>query len=96
MAVSAGASSWMQTAVYGLILVTRSSLLECKYTFSCAEFLSNPTSGGGCTKDVDGNLVLLKDQDESCFITSIINSKEHNVPIGIIIGKSCLLHGKQR
>lgn len=56
-------------------------------SYLVSSFLSNRTSGGGCTKDADGNLVLLKDQDESCFITRIINSKEHNVPIGIIIGK---------
>ena len=48
--------------------------------------MSNPTSGGGCTKDADGNLVLIKDQDESCTITSIINSKVQKVPVGIIIG----------
>lgn len=35
MAVFAGAFSWMQTAVYVLILVTRSSLLECKYIILC-------------------------------------------------------------
>lgn len=31
MAVFAGVSSWMQTAVYVLISVTKSSLLECEY-----------------------------------------------------------------
>ncbi|ODM15422.1 hypothetical protein SI65_09025 [Aspergillus cristatus] len=51
--------------------------------------------GGGCTKDADGNLVLLRDQDESCFITSIINSKEHNVPVGIIIGNRNVLLGRK-
>lgn len=51
--------------------------------------MSNPTSGGGCTKDADGNLVLIKDQDESYTITSIINSKDQKVPVGIIIGQSC-------
>lgn len=33
MAVFAGASSWMLIAAYVLISVTKSLLLECKYTF---------------------------------------------------------------
>lgn len=37
-------------------------------------------------KDPDGNLILVKDQDESGYITSLTNSKEHNVPVGVIIG----------
>lgn len=46
------------------------------------------SSGGGCTKDADGNLVLIKDQDgDSAAITSILNSKELKVPVGIIIGE---------
>lgn len=49
---------------------------------------SNFTSGGGCTKDSDGNLVLLKDQDaDSSMVSNIINSKEANVPVGLIIGR---------
>ncbi|GKZ58573.1 hypothetical protein AnigIFM49718_004398 [Aspergillus niger] len=43
--------------------------------------------GGGCTKDADGNLVLIKDQDgDSAAMSSILNSKELKVPVGIIIG----------
>lgn len=37
-------------------------------------------------KDDGGNLVLVKDQDENCYITSLINSKKHKVPVGLIIG----------
>lgn len=52
------------------------------------ESISNHTSGGGCTKDPDGNLVLLKDQDsDTSMVSSLINSKESNVPVGLIIGK---------
>lgn len=37
-------------------------------------------------KDPEGNLVLVKDQDEGGYISSLANSKEHNVPVGVIIG----------
>lgn len=37
-------------------------------------------------KDPDGNLVLVKDQDESGYITSLANSKENNVPVGMVLG----------
>lgn len=39
-------------------------------------------------KDPDGSLVLVKDQDESGYITSLANSKENNVPVGVVIGAS--------
>ncbi|KAI9929841.1 hypothetical protein MW887_011647 [Aspergillus wentii] len=52
--------------------------------------------GGGCTKDADGNLVLIKDQDnDSCIVSSIINSKNLNVPVGIIIGDRNALLGRK-
>ncbi|PYH69162.1 hybrid D-mandelate dehydrogenase-like dehydrogenase/2OG-Fe(II) oxygenase [Aspergillus vadensis CBS 113365] len=43
--------------------------------------------GGGCTKDANGNLVLIKDQDgDSAAMSSILNSMELKVPVGIVIG----------
>ncbi|RAK94083.1 hypothetical protein BO79DRAFT_233923 [Aspergillus costaricaensis CBS 115574] len=43
--------------------------------------------GGGCTKDANGNLVLIKDQDgDSAAMSSILNSMKLNVPVGIVIG----------
>lgn len=59
------------------------------------QFIFNPTSGGGCTKDADGNLVLIKDQDETCSITSIMNSMKHKVPVGVIIGNRNTLLGRK-
>lgn len=48
---------------------------------------SDRISGGGCTKDAGGNLVLLKDQDSDAgMVSSIINSMESHVPVGLIIG----------
>ncbi|GLA64946.1 hypothetical protein AtubIFM54640_006680 [Aspergillus tubingensis] len=44
--------------------------------------------GGGCTKDANGNLVLIKDQDgDSAAMSSILNSMELKVPVGIVIGE---------
>lgn len=46
------------------------------------------SSGGGCTKDANGNLVLIKDQDgDSAAMSSIHNSMKLNVPVGIVIGE---------
>lgn len=45
------------------------------------------TSGGGCTKDAEGNLVLLKDQDtDSAILSSVMNSWRMQNPVGLIIG----------
>ncbi|RJE26901.1 hypothetical protein PHISCL_00813 [Aspergillus sclerotialis] len=52
--------------------------------------------GGGCTKDSEGNLVLLKDQDgDTNMVSSIINSKEFNVPVGLIIGDRNTVLGRK-
>ncbi|PWY91529.1 hypothetical protein BO94DRAFT_573950 [Aspergillus sclerotioniger CBS 115572] len=49
--------------------------------------ITRADSGGGCTKDAEGNLVLLKDQDDdSSAISSIANSMKLRVPVGLIIG----------
>lgn len=67
----------------------RSLSPECKFaqTRSWSGQSSNGISGGGCTKDGDGNLVLIKDQDgDTGMVSSIINSMEFNVPVGLIIG----------
>lgn len=46
------------------------------------------SSGGGCTKDANGDLVLIKDQDgDSATMSSILTSMELNVPVGIVIGE---------
>ncbi|PWY80494.1 hypothetical protein BO70DRAFT_406448 [Aspergillus heteromorphus CBS 117.55] len=52
--------------------------------------------GGGCTKDADGNLVLLKDQDnDSSAISSLVNSMGLKVPVGMVIGdRNALLRRK--
>ncbi|PYH42389.1 uncharacterized protein BP01DRAFT_418022 [Aspergillus saccharolyticus JOP 1030-1] len=43
--------------------------------------------GGGCMKDADGKLVLLKDQNtDSAVLSSVLNSWKMNNPVGIIIG----------
>ncbi|RAH46778.1 uncharacterized protein BO95DRAFT_101909 [Aspergillus brunneoviolaceus CBS 621.78] len=43
--------------------------------------------GGGCTKDAEGNLVLLKDQDtDSAILSSVMNSWRMQNPVGLIIG----------
>ncbi|RAL16601.1 uncharacterized protein BO97DRAFT_420902 [Aspergillus homomorphus CBS 101889] len=43
--------------------------------------------GGGCIKDAEGNLVLLKDQDtDSTVLSSVMNSWKWKNPIGLIIG----------
>ncbi|KAF9887333.1 hypothetical protein FE257_010328 [Aspergillus nanangensis] len=55
-----------------------------------------PASGGGCTKDAAGNLTLMKDQDnEGATITSIMNSKRFNIPVGIVIGDRNPLLGRK-
>ncbi|KAL5339399.1 hypothetical protein BJX70DRAFT_397849 [Aspergillus crustosus] len=43
--------------------------------------------GGGATKDAKGELVLTKDQDETCNpLKSFRNSMRLNIPVGIVIG----------
>ncbi|KAJ5573562.1 uncharacterized protein N7459_007989 [Penicillium hispanicum] len=43
--------------------------------------------GGGCTKDGQGNLILIKNQDmESAPAKSLLQSQMRKVPIGLIIG----------
>ena len=79
----------MQTAEYAPILETKSSSPACKSAAKVVGFSPahvDSSSGGGCVKDDGGNLVLVKDQDENCYITSLINSKKHKVPVGLIIG----------
>ena len=45
------------------------------------------SSGGGCTKDVDGNLVQLKDQGgDNSTMASLVNSKESGLAVGLIVG----------
>ncbi|OJJ48222.1 hypothetical protein ASPZODRAFT_140536 [Penicilliopsis zonata CBS 506.65] len=51
--------------------------------------------GGGCTKDADGNLVLVKDQDsDGCIISSLMNSQAMKVPVGLVIGDRNTLLGR--
>lgn len=50
---------------------------------------SNFPSGGGCSKDSEGNLVLLKDQDVTeAAAKSLINSRDTKTPVGLVIGES--------
>ncbi|KAE8356136.1 2OG-Fe(II) oxygenase superfamily-domain-containing protein, partial [Aspergillus coremiiformis] len=43
--------------------------------------------GGGCTKDADGNLVHIRDQDmKDAMVKSVFNSMEQKIPVGIIVG----------
>lgn len=70
-------------------MVSMSNLFHITFISSSKRQCSNCISGGGCTKDADGNLVLLKDQDaDSSMVSSIINSKEANVPVGLITGRA--------
>ena len=47
----------------------------------------NFISGGGCTKDKEGNLILIKDQDVGAApARSLLNNQTLNVPVGLIIG----------
>ncbi|KAB8237547.1 uncharacterized protein BDW43DRAFT_321906 [Aspergillus alliaceus] len=44
--------------------------------------------GGGCTKDKDGKLTRVKDQDANdTMVKSLLNSMEQKLPVGIIIGQ---------
>lgn len=44
-------------------------------------------SGGGCTKDKEGNLILIKDQDvDAAPARSLLNNQTLKIPVGLIIG----------
>lgn len=60
--------------------------IQAKDSLAARGLRANSNRGGGCVKDSEGNLVLVKNQDESGYISSLANSKEHNVPVGVIIG----------
>ncbi|PYH92964.1 hypothetical protein BO71DRAFT_400122 [Aspergillus ellipticus CBS 707.79] len=52
--------------------------------------------GGGCTKGADGNLVLVKDQDnDNSAISSLTNSMSLKIPVGMIIGSRNTLLGRK-
>ncbi|KAH2927129.1 hypothetical protein KXW15_001781 [Aspergillus fumigatus] len=52
--------------------------------------------GGGCTKDVEGNLILVRDQgSEDSAVSSLINSMNLKVPVGLIIGDRNRLLGRK-
>jgi hypothetical protein len=49
-------------------------------------------SGGNCEKDQNGNLVLLKDHDESNrALKSILESQRADLAVGLVIGLSSQL-----
>ncbi|KAE8383316.1 hypothetical protein BDV26DRAFT_287818 [Aspergillus bertholletiae] len=51
--------------------------------------------GGSCSKNANGDLVLVKDQQkEDRLVKCLLNSMEHKVPIGVIIGKHNTVLGK--
>lgn len=95
--VSAGACLWMQIAESARTSTMRLSLLECgfdhpssketPYTPPPRKDSTNFHSGGGCTKDADGNLILIKNQDEdNASVSSLMHSKVLRVPVGLILG----------
>lgn len=48
---------------------------------------ANSVSGGCCTKDSEGNLVLEKNQDPgTALVQSIIGSQESKLAVGLVIG----------
>ncbi|KAH2085533.1 hypothetical protein KXX03_001550 [Aspergillus fumigatus] len=52
--------------------------------------------GGGCTKDVEGNLILVRDQgSEDSAVSSLINSMNLKVSVGLIIGDRNRLLGRK-
>ncbi|KAJ5833593.1 hypothetical protein N7474_001904 [Penicillium riverlandense] len=43
--------------------------------------------GGGCTKDKDGNLTLIRDQDfTNVTVKSLLNNQQFRNPVGVVIG----------
>ncbi|GFF64652.1 hypothetical protein IFM60648_01339 [Aspergillus lentulus] len=52
--------------------------------------------GGGCTKDAEGNLILVRDQgSDDSAVSSLINSMNLKVPVGLIIGDRNTLLGRK-
>lgn len=93
--ICAGVSCWTLTVVFDHTLMKRWYLQGCKCNPDSRAYLrvvSNNTSGGGCTKDAEGNLILVRDQgSDDSAVSSLINSMNLKVPVGLIIGKSSFL-----
>lgn len=91
--VFAGAFSWILTVVNAHILTTRLLSLECEYHHPAQKVSSDMFSGGGCTKDKDGNLTLIRDQDfKNVTVKSLLNNQQSKLPVGLVIGKPGVSH----